>query len=293
MNRLRAISDCDASRSDGGARTHRKTDCIGLIALVLLLAVNLFVTCDNTTNSQSPGTDPAVPLDIADVWFFFGDSETDGRAYDEPTAVSQAVAFENIWDGSFGSPYTSVIFGEGGGITLKESYENYLATAGTDDATWINIQESGRHGQAGRGQEDPQDFGDTFEQFVRHIDANAPDAVITYETAFSFEPHIAERNWTAFNTELRERVTLLAAEGIVVHLAEVALHIEELIAQLDRYDVIQSDDAHYTGLGNLTVALSIYRALGYDVTALDLSGIADDDVSPQHKAAAQAVIAGQ
>ena len=293
MNRLRAISDRGAGLPGAGTPTHRKSDCIGLITLILLLAVTLFVSCENTTNSQTPGTDPAVPIDIGEVWFFFGDSETLGRADDEPTAISQAVAFENIWDGSFGSPYTSVIVGEGGGITLKESYENYLATAGTDDATWINIQESGRHGQSGRGQEDPQDFGDTFEQFVRHIDANAPGAVITYETAFSFEPHIAERNWTAFNAELRQRVALLAAEGIVVHLAEVALHIEELITQLDRYDVIQDDDGHYTGLGNLMVALSIYRALGYDVTALDLSGIADDDVSPQHKAAAQAVAAGQ
>lgn len=232
--------------------------------------------------------------DVGPIWFFFGDSETDGRAYDEPTVVSQAVAFENIWNGTFpGQSYTSTIRGQGGGVTLLDTYEAFGGEPGTASATWINIQESGQHSQSGRGQENREDFGDTFEMFIRHIDETAPNAVITYETAFSFEPEEADRNWTEFNVELRDRVSLLAAEGIVVHLAEVAANIEELISRVGRYEVIQEDDGHYAGLGNLTAALSIYRALGYDVMGLDLSEIADTDISADLKSVALSVVAGR
>lgn len=255
-------------------------------------SLNVLVAKDAVLSSEREGF-TVTPISVGDSWFFFGDSETDGRADTEPTAISQAVAFSNVWDATYGTAHTSTIFGEGGGITLLESYENYLSTAGTESATWISIQESGQHSQPERGQETPEDFGDTFELFVRHIDANAPNAVITYETAFSFSPEVPERNWTEFNTELRERVNLLAAEGIDVRIAEVAANVDDLIALVGRYEVIQDDDAHYTGLGNLVVALSIYSALGYDVKALDLSYISDSDVTGANKAAAVSVVANQ
>ena len=218
-------------------------------------------------------------LDLGDTWFFFGDSQTDGRATDDPTAESHAIAFENIWSDTFGGTINSTIVGEGGGITLLESHDNYTATAGTDNATWVHVQESGSNGQAGRGQEDPEDFGDTFEAFMRDIHSNTPDAVISYETAWTRDPNDSGALWYEFNDEMRRRVKLLARDGIIVHIVESEFFILKAIDENTFYDVVLTDDVHYTGFGNFVIAVAMYRALGYSVEDLTFGNIATSDVS--------------
>jgi hypothetical protein len=48
-------------------------------------------------------------------------------------------------------------------------------------------------------------------------------------------------------------------------------------------DIDNSIGRHYTGLGNLMVALSIYDSLGYDIHSLDLSGIPNSEISSADK----------
>ena len=94
---------------------------------------------------------------------------------------------------------------------------------------------------------------------------------------------------------MRAKIAQLASEGIAIHLAEVDRNIKELVARKRAQlgttagqqavwgDTNNSIGRHYTGLGNLMVALSIYKALGFDVNALDLSGIPDSQVGASDK----------
>jgi hypothetical protein len=49
------------------------------------------------------------------------------------------------------------------------------------------------------------------------------------------------------------------------------------------YQAGQPQAYHYTGLGNLIVAMSIFYELGFDLASLDLSGITNNEISNENK----------
>lgn len=209
------------------------------------------------------------------AWMFLGDSQTGGRAAGE--VASHATAFKAIWDKSFPSQASAAAHINGvSGRYLAQTNDYYSGRSDRTSRTWVHFQESG--GQDGTGQRTAAEFGTTFEAFVREIKSQTPNAIISTETAFNFgRESEANRNWDTYNTVLRQKVTALAADGIKVYVAEVDRNVKALDAAVGARNVwFQSDESnayHYKGLGNLLVALSIYDAMGFDVNALDLSGI--------------------
>ncbi len=212
------------------------------------------------------------PAQLGDYWLFYGDSQTGGRA-DEVYTKSHATAFEAIWSSAIGAVPRTHVNGVGG-ASLYATSVRYGNRYDRDVATFVHFQESGT--QAREGQYTATEFAQTFEDFVRRIVAESPNAVISTETAFSF---LADERWVPYNDAMRLKIDLLAQEGITVYVAEVDRNIKELIAQTSFYAVALVDGTHYTGLGNFMIAVSIYDALGFDVTTLDLSGVPDDEVS--------------
>jgi hypothetical protein len=224
------------------------------------------------------------------VWMFLGDSQTGGRATGE--VVSHATAFQAIWTKTFPAQASVSVHANGvSGRYLSGTASYYAGRSDRGTRTWVHFQESG--GQDGDGQRTAAEFGTTWEAFVRRVKSESPNAVISTETAFNFgredEPN---RNWDAYNTVLREKVAALARDGIKVYVAEVDRNVKALDAAIGARNVwFQGDETnayHYKGAGNLLVALSIFDALGYDVSTLDLSGITS--VTADHKAKCLEVI---
>lgn len=218
------------------------------------------------------------------AWMFLGDSQTGGRASGE--VISHVTAFKAIWDKTYPSQNVPSPHADGvSGRFLSQTAAYYAEQSERTNRTWVHFQESGN--QNGSGQATAAEFGTTFEAFVRQIRTQSPNAIISTETAFSFGRESDDnRNWDAYNTVLKQKVAALAADGIKVYVAEVDRNVKALDAAVGARNVwFQSDEGnayHYKGLGNLLVALSIYDAMGYDVNALDLSGITS--VTADHKA---------
>lgn len=230
------------------------------------------------------------PIALPSYWGFYGDSQTAGRET-EPTAVSPPVIFEIIWSDSGYTAPTSITTDGLGGRWLAATRTAYESDsyAGTP---WIHVQESGNQNQD--GQRTASEWGATFQAFMQTIATDYPGALITYETAYSFEREAdAYRNWTSYNVELYSRVATLAGLGVDVIVVDTDTNIKALVTELT-YDVVCFPDNdtnayHYQGIGNLMVALTMFDALGYDVTALDLSGV---NILAAHKTAAIGVITG-
>jgi hypothetical protein len=226
---------------------------------------------------KTAGTGPADTgrADVGLRWMFLGDSQTGGRASGE--VLSHVTAFRAIWDRSFPDKANEAVHVDGqSGRHLAATEDHYESRSERGDRTWVHFQESG--GQDGAGQTSAAQFGVTFEAFVRKIKAQSPNAIISTETAFSFgRESESGRDWGPYNSVQRQKVEALAEDGIKVYVAEVDRDVKALDALVGAGNVwFQRDENnayHYKGLGNLLVALSIYKALGYDVNALDLSGI--------------------
>ena len=223
--------------------------------------------------------------DPGTTWGFWGDSQTDGRAPAESLCSSSPEAIESVWDGT--SPTSTYDSGAGGRSLLgtATAYGSYGSKSGL---TWVHFQESGDQNET--GQTTSAEFVATFEAFVRDIDADSPSAIISCETAFSFGREAeAHRNWDTYNTALLAKVSELAADGIPVIVADVDTKIKALQTALGDNSLVwyQTGDAnayHYTALGNMMVALTVWDALGYDVATLDLTGITD--ISSEYKTVA-------
>lgn len=237
------------------------------------------ITLSSSTNSR-----------LGSNWMFFGDSETNGRA-NEPSAKSQAIAFMNIWNQTFGENQNPYINGVGG-RTLPGTYSKYRSTSGRGSASWIHFQESGYK----FSDEDTEaEFIRAFENMVREIHQTTPNAIISVETAYSFEETSFYREWSGYNAAMRSKIAELQSQGITVYLAEVDRNIKELVSRkraqlgtLDGQRTVWGDrnnsiGNHYTGLGNLMLALTIFDALGYDVNSLDMSLIPDSQVDAADK----------
>ena len=228
------------------------------------------------------------PIAPGTSWLFLGDSQTAGRTVNEPAAHSHGIAFQNIWNQTFISEQPDSVRTSGvGGRVLQKTHEKYLdMNFGTE--TWVHFQESGLQNST---QDTIVEYINEFEAMVRSIAQESPSAIISTETAYSFEEIVAERNWTDHNIAMRQSITGLANEGITVYLSEVDRNIKELIsrkrAELGEKlgqeavwgDTNNTIGRHYTGLGNVMIALSIYDALGYDLSILDFSLIPEQQVS--------------
>lgn len=180
------------------------------------------------------------------------------------------------------------------GRSLAGTLTHLLARPTFAGTAWIHVQESGD--QNSNGQRTASEWGATFQQGWIDIEAKHPGCFKSYETAHSFSPARkaqAYRNWDAYNTELRSRVTTLAGLGIDVKIVETEYYIDFMIAALG-YDTVCFPDAHidayhYQGIGNFTVALAMFKRFGYNVATLDHSTI---NLNSSHKATAVSIVAG-
>ncbi|MDB5104056.1 MAG: Por secretion system C-terminal sorting protein [Fibrobacteres bacterium] len=225
----------------------------------------------------------AVPLGLD--WIHVGDSETGGRA--EGAVLSPGTAFKTIFASTYARNPDLLAMGISG-QPLAGTKAMYNGRAEKSSASWVHFQESGN--QNLDGQRTPAEFGGTFLAMVRTVRAGSPKAVISTETAYSFRREAQDfRDWTEYNSVLRAKVAALQSEGIRVHIAEVDRNIKDLVARIGFSAAILPDGGHFAGVGNLLAALSIYDALGYDVTKLDLGGITE--VTSAHKAICLEIIA--
>lgn len=224
-------------------------------------------------------------------WIRLGDSQTGGRATETPTAVSPIVALDNLWaENGFSpaSPSTTTSGVSGRSLAgTRTSYEGMMITS----TPWVHVQESGN--QDLDGQRTAADFGATFQAFMEKIHTDWPDALITYETAFSFGREAdAYRNWTSYNTELLARVATLASAGITVHVVDTDAHVKALQSILTPaavwYQSGETNAYHYTGIGNFLIAMAMLQALGHNVATIAHTSISD--LSGVDKAAAIEVL---
>lgn len=240
---------------------------------------------DSITAKPAPVKPDTGAIPLGGDWLHVGDSQTAGRA--EGSVLSPGIAFKTLWTSSFGQ--TPALWAKGiSGQPLSATNTTYSGRTEKTSATWVHFQESGDQNEA--GQRTATEFGATFLAMVRAVRAGSPSAVISTETAYSFQRESQQfRNWTEYNTELRAKVAELKEEGIRVIVAETDRNIKDLVAKLGFATVILPDGGHYSGVGNLLVALSYFDALGYDVSKLNLSGVTE--VTAAHKAECLAIIA--
>lgn len=235
------------------------------------------------------------PIALGTVWETRGDSQTDGRET-ETTAISPMTCFEIIYNSSSLGSAPTVTRNGVSGCSLLETNARYTAAAPTN-LTWAHYQESGNQNKT--GQTTASEWGATFRAFMTEVATDNPSAVLSYETAYSFGPdREAEpyRDWDTYNTELDSSIATLAGSGINVVKVDTDTNIKALITSLGAggYDTVcfpttDPNAYHYQAPGNLMIALTMFDALGYNVSTLDLSGI---NVSASIKTDCLAVITG-
>lgn len=243
---------------------------------------------------------PATPVALGTDWLFLGDSETSGRA-NEASAVSQVDAFENIWNQTHASSIVADTNGVGG-RQIASTHAAYLGETSIGSVTFINFQDSG--GQDATIDE-PAEYVALLEDFIDDVQVNSPNAVLTIETAYSFEEASdSGRYWPLHNDAMRTSINAYRGGGMEIYIAEVDRNITELVVQKRAQlgatagqEAVFGDTGmvlgnHFTGLGNLMVALSIFEALNYDLTTLDLSAIPDGEISASDKALCISIIQG-
>ncbi|MBT4792611.1 MAG: SGNH/GDSL hydrolase family protein [Halobacteriovoraceae bacterium] len=220
--------------------------------------------------------------DLGQNWMFLGDSQTAGRANQNPSVGSHAIAFETLYASD---QINARVLGVGGRHLAghQTAYDQASSLAGL---TWVHFQESGNQNKA--DQRTVTEYITTFENFVRGIHAKSPSAIISTETAFSFgREEQSYRNWDTYNIALKEKIVELASDGIIVYLSSVDEMIKLADAEFSPENIWfqsgQENAYHYTGLGNFIVALSLYQALGFNLTELDLDLIPTTDISSNDK----------
>lgn len=231
------------------------------------------------------GSPPSI-IEITSRRGFLGDSQTDGRAYDTPSAVSHQVAFTNIWsENSLGTvDFNGTGTGWGVGSRSLQETLDFIDTQSLTDPFTFFIQESGD--QDNDGQRTSSEFATTLYNGIVALKADYPLAMFFYETAFSFGRKAeAYRNWDSYNAELPGVVSSLAGVGITLHIVPVCAVIEELETVLTPSDVwLQAghpQQFHFTGLGNFAVAMTHLHYQGHDITTLAHTSIIVDGTQKQ------------
>lgn len=215
------------------------------------------------------------------VLWFFGDSHTAGRS-GGAVSNSPANAFLALWDKNIGGSRPSSVIDGTGGCSLSDSRDRYMNRENRSQASYFHFQESGN--QNWPGQTTAAEFKVTFKDLMRLLSTESPQALLSYETAYSFQrEHQDFRNWTDWNTVLFEAVDELKTEGIGVYLCDSDRAIKAYVARLGFSSVITDDGGHFRENGNLLIALCMYKTLGADVSNFDLSDIPEEEVSRAHK----------
>lgn len=237
-----------------------------------------------------PPVQPArVELPADQYWL--GDSQITGRA--AGLAQSNQTAFHALWESFHDQSWnTSITPMAKGGRGLQGHMEALQALWGRDaeprpGPEWVHIVESGDQNEP--GQQTPRQYGDTLVTFMRWLKRASPDAIVSVETPFSFgrESVLFDegRDWTAHRTELLARVETLKKEGIRVHVVDTDHRIRALERKLGPeavwYQPGTPAQYHFTEVGNLMTALTIYWHLGYDVNAINFQPILDEGMITQ------------
>lgn len=236
------------------------------------------------------------PVALGNKWMSVGDSHNFG--YGSSTCLTPYHAFARIAQtrgisGIPTTPYTNIrtsaVYQDGvSGRSLAETLTHYNGRSERTDRTLVMFQESGNQNLT--GQTTATAFGDTWDDFIDAILLNTPNAIIVYETAGSFRrgpPWNSEtyRAWPPYNDELRVRI---AARNLPnqIFLAEtdrdIALLEDEIGVTNVWWQSNESNPYHYKSVGNLMIALSIFKALRYeDLTLADLADIGTGVVSEE------------
>lgn len=241
------------------------------------------------------------PPNLGDRWgamgdshnFGYGDMDSTGAVVRPATCKTPFHAFTRIWQtkGLPGptNPYTNIrtanVYQDGqSGHSLAQTRTRYNAWSGRTTRTFFALQESGSQGT---GQTTATEFGNTWDSFVDAILTNTPNVILLYETAFSFRREgEAGRNWTDYNTELRARIAarnlpnqiFLCESDRDIKLLETAVGFKEVWFQ--NSDPVEANPYHFKAVGNLMIALSMFKALRYhNITLSDLADIGTGVVS--------------
>lgn len=224
-------------------------------------------------------------MDPGDQRMYFGDSQTAGRWTVGTNTRNHATAFEAIWDnkypGNSVSIYVDGVSGRDFPNTALAYEDRDSGTPNNTTATMVWVQESGN--QDFTGQSTPAAYKASVIAFWQGVHARTPNALKVHETAYSFGRTGFPRDWTEWNTALREAVAELALEGIIVIIVETDAAIKALCLLIDPTEVWfeeghpSNNEYHYRGLGNAAVAVAGYKAFRIPLTLADLVGL--DDVS--------------
>ncbi len=219
---------------------------------------------------------------LGDDWQFYGDSETDGRATETPSLISQNAAFLTIYAGNFDTTGLNFFKHGVGGESLQQSRARYNDNSNHPNATWVHFQESGN--QDLDGERTASEFASSFESFVREIATQSPNAIISTETAYSFERESTSyRDWSGHNSAMKQKIAELQGDGINVYVAEVDSAIKVLVSNLGFDNVMTSDGGHFQGNGNFLVALMMFKSLGYNLSSMSFDHISTSELSASER----------
>lgn len=257
----------------------------------LLLTVIITALATNQAFSEINGT---TSQDVGDNWAFLGDSQTSGRAK-QKHAISHAIIAKNIYEDTFNTRVYQLINGKSG-RTLEGTFNAYENLTNPNQLSWIHIQESGNQLSGKGSQATPEKYSSQLSAFLLSIAKNSPNAIVTIETAYSFEAEsMIGRDWSEHNKALIETVNDLNNAGLNVSIIDIDKNIKSLVntkrrelGKVSGQQAVWGDKdnkikRHYTGLGNLMVALSIFDKLSFDVGKLNLSSIPDSEISQLDK----------
>lgn len=228
--------------------------------------------------------------------FFLGDSQTLGRAK-EKTTHSSVSALAAIWPLVSNNKLNIKSNGKSG-RTLAGTHQAYLniSTNERKALDWVHFQESGNQLSGGGTQNTPEKFAHELKKFILDIRKHSPKAIISTETAYSFEAeNMKGRDWTRYNKSINKTIEELRKQHVNVYVAQVDANIKSLVFNMQRIsdgkrgqEAVWGDQdnkikRHYTGLGNTMVGLSVLKAIGLDLQSIRLSNIPDSEIEPIEK----------
>lgn len=216
-----------------------------------------------------------------------GDSQLLGAAPGTLTHNS-VVAFNALWGTLTGVSHSDTISAVGG-KGLADHRIRHEAIWGATGAPrsgpeWVHFVETG--GQDEVGQFTPTQYGDTLESYVRWINTRSPNCLKSTETPTSYGRFgVAYRDWTLYAAELLHRVSVLAADGITLHVVDTnsyVLNLEEKLGYGNVWYLPPADEQyHFKDIGNLMIAIGKLWTFGYDLSLVNFSAILSEGIITQ------------
>lgn len=234
------------------------------------------------------------PVAIPTNQYFFGDSQFTGHG----TGIchDSIDGFRVLWPSFNSTPYNSAIPIRGeGGRNLLGHFEVMQTDLGTGPTPrtgpeWIHFTETGNQDQD--GQRTATEYGNTLETVLRWLKQRSPNALISFETPYTFgREGETWRNWRPNRLEAMARVAKLAAEGIDIHVIDAVPLVDRLVNFMGNVTDVwlmppYPAPYHFTDLGNLFIGMCMWQSFGYDVEAADYSVIIDEGIISREQIAA-------